>query len=149
MRQKRETLSPECLDELCRELQTALGTAKWQVNYFFFSLSVFLISSFHIFFSSLCLFLSESITDLYIFVSWVSEITTTSNLMFLVSWASKRSLNLLFFTCGLVLSWVSIIVSSPYVASKCSFGFSFYIFSSIKLHLKTLFQFFASNLLSW
>ncbi|XP_050272564.1 uncharacterized protein LOC126715810 isoform X1 [Quercus robur] len=34
MRQKRETLSPECLDELCRELQTALGTAKWQLEEF-------------------------------------------------------------------------------------------------------------------
>lgn len=34
VREKRETLSPEGLDELCRELQTALGTAKWQVHYF-------------------------------------------------------------------------------------------------------------------
>jgi hypothetical protein len=34
VREKRETLSPEGLDELCRELQTALGTAKWQLEEF-------------------------------------------------------------------------------------------------------------------
>lgn len=30
-REKREGSEPEDLDELSRELQTALGTAKWQV----------------------------------------------------------------------------------------------------------------------
>lgn len=32
VRQKRERLAPDDLDGLCRELQTALGTAKWQVG---------------------------------------------------------------------------------------------------------------------
>lgn len=33
-RQRRESVAPEDLDELCRELQTALGTAKWQLEEF-------------------------------------------------------------------------------------------------------------------
>ena len=32
VKERRERPSPENLDELCRELQTALGTAKWQVQ---------------------------------------------------------------------------------------------------------------------
>ncbi|KAM1282121.1 hypothetical protein ACFX2I_022642 [Malus domestica] len=34
VRQRSERLAPEHLDELCRELQTALGTAKWQLEEF-------------------------------------------------------------------------------------------------------------------
>ncbi|XP_059459950.1 uncharacterized protein LOC132189297 isoform X1 [Corylus avellana] len=34
VRERRETLSPKDLDELCTELQTALGTAKWQLEEF-------------------------------------------------------------------------------------------------------------------
>ncbi|XP_050375250.1 uncharacterized protein LOC126792815 [Argentina anserina] len=33
-RARRESVAPEDLDELCRELQTALGTAKWQLEEF-------------------------------------------------------------------------------------------------------------------
>ncbi|XP_004296429.1 PREDICTED: uncharacterized protein LOC101297424 [Fragaria vesca subsp. vesca] len=33
-RKRRESVAPEDLDELCRELQTALGTAKWQLEEF-------------------------------------------------------------------------------------------------------------------
>lgn len=33
VREIREGLSPDDLDELRREVQTALGTAKWQVGY--------------------------------------------------------------------------------------------------------------------
>ncbi|PRQ37435.1 hypothetical protein RchiOBHm_Chr4g0402571 [Rosa chinensis] len=33
-RERRESVAPEDLDELCRELQTALGTAKWQLEEF-------------------------------------------------------------------------------------------------------------------
>lgn len=33
VRQKREGVKSVDLDELCRELQTALGTAKWQVGF--------------------------------------------------------------------------------------------------------------------
>lgn len=33
VREKREGLSPDDLDELRREVQTTLGTAKWQVGY--------------------------------------------------------------------------------------------------------------------
>uniref|UniRef100_A0A251VF22 Uncharacterized protein n=1 Tax=Helianthus annuus TaxID=4232 RepID=A0A251VF22_HELAN len=32
VRQKKEGVKSVDLDELCRELQTALGTAKWQVG---------------------------------------------------------------------------------------------------------------------
>jgi len=35
LREKRERSTPEELNELCRELQTALGTAKWQVCQYF------------------------------------------------------------------------------------------------------------------
>ncbi|KAG2692123.1 hypothetical protein I3760_08G037300 [Carya illinoinensis] len=34
VRERRETLSPEHSDELCTELQTALGTSKWQLEEF-------------------------------------------------------------------------------------------------------------------
>ncbi|KAF7806625.1 syntaxin-6_N domain-containing protein [Senna tora] len=34
IRERRERSSPNLLDELCRELQTALGTAKWQLEEF-------------------------------------------------------------------------------------------------------------------
>lgn len=40
LRERRERSNPEELNELCRELQTALGTAKWQVcqyTFFFFN----------------------------------------------------------------------------------------------------------------
>lgn len=33
LRARREGLMPQDLDELARELQMALGTAKWQVTY--------------------------------------------------------------------------------------------------------------------
>ena len=35
VRERREGLTHEDLDELYRELKTALGTAKWQVGYCF------------------------------------------------------------------------------------------------------------------
>jgi len=36
LRVKRERSTPAELNELCRELQTALGTAKWQVSQYTF-----------------------------------------------------------------------------------------------------------------
>lgn len=44
-RQRRENVAPEDLDELCRELQTALGTAKWQVGFMSLNSYLFLFPS--------------------------------------------------------------------------------------------------------
>lgn len=41
-RQRREGLAPKDLNELCRELQTAFGTAKWQVGFSLLPISLFL-----------------------------------------------------------------------------------------------------------
>ena len=40
MREKRERSTPAELNELCRELQTALGTAKWQVSQYTLFLNI-------------------------------------------------------------------------------------------------------------
>lgn len=44
VKQKKEGLNPEDLNELFRELQTALGTAKWQVC-FLYSASKIMMST--------------------------------------------------------------------------------------------------------
>lgn len=53
VRERRAMLLPEDLDKLCWELQTALGTAKWQVHYFscFYNLCIPLLL--------ICLFLDD------------------------------------------------------------------------------------------